>query len=405
MLARSARVCGSGRPAVRPVAIRQTLLQAPELSQHSPMRRRPALRMAYINGRFLEQRPSGVQRYATQLVLALDKLLESKEFRETQWQLLHPSNSTAPWLRDLKAITACPVGKMSGHLWEQVELSSAAQDGPLINLCNTAPLFRRRQIVVLHDALIYRMPEMFGWRYVAAHKIMDFCVSRLSARIGTVSAFSKMELSAALKIQSSKIDILPNGHEHVRAIVPDYAILDRLGLIPRSFFLFVGNFAGNKNLPLLLAAMKEVRQRKPDARLVVVGGAVETVFQGQAIEQQAGVEFVGRLSDDALMALYSFTAALVFPSFYEGFGIPPLEALAMGARVVTSRIPPVEEVCGEHAIYFDTQSPAELALILLPLLGVGPSNSEQKSAVHRAEIYSWGHTAQLLDNIVISQYW
>src|SRR5207245_3370294 len=117
-----------------------------------------------------------------------------------------------------------------------------------------------------------------------------------------------------------------------------------------------------KNHARLVQAFGHIRREHPDLRLVLTGAGHD------ASSYPAGVEALGRVSDDTLARLYRSASALVFPSLYEGFGQPPLEAMASGCPVAVSRVASLPEVCGDAAGYFDPHSPEDIAAATLRAL-------------------------------------
>lgn len=312
-----------------------------------------------INGRFLTQKISGVQRYSREIVSALDRLLVSGQtpLAGADWRLLAPPGAECDLA--LQKIDFQTIGSGSGHVWEQLHLRR--MPGLIINLGNSGPVLRRKNLVVIHDAGVFRTPENFGGRYAAAHRLLGWLLARTSS-ISTVSEFSRRELSEVLKIPVERISVVPNGADHLKDTEIDPAILDRLKLTPGRFFLFVGSPTRNKNLPLAIEAF--LRVNDPSACLVVVGSLANTVFRNSGDLERPGVILPGYLTDAEVSALYKSAAALVFPSLYEGFGIPPLEAMARGCPVLASNIPPVREVCGQAAEMFNPDDADGLAVLM-----------------------------------------
>ena len=185
-------------------------------------------------------------------------------------------------------------------------------------------------MVVIHDAAVFRTPENFDRRYAMIHQALGKALA-LTSTIGTVSEFSRHELSEVLKIPAERIFTAPNGAEHLKDSEIDPGILDRLELEAGRFFLFVGSPTRNKNLPLAIEAF--TRLADPSAKLVVVGSLSGTVFRNSGDLDRPGVVLPGYLHDAEISALYQSATALVFPSRYEGFGIPPLEAMMRGCPV------------------------------------------------------------------------
>lgn len=348
----------------------------------------------FINGRFLSQKTSGVQRFAREIVKALDEHLIASGSQE-EWVLLAPANAEL----DLKlsAIRQRHVGTLSGHLWEQTQLFAAARAGRLVNLCNSGPILHSRSLTVIHDAMIFRTPENFSRSYRAVHGSLGHILAR-RGKIATVSEFSRREL--AQTIGATDVSVIPNSCEHMANIVPDETVLGRLGLAENAYLLFVGSPTPNKNIGRAIEAISSMGERAPT--FAIVGAAASSVFKDDASgvgkgPQNGRVVFTGRLSDEEIAALYKNATALLFPSLYEGFGIPPLEAMYLGCPVLSSNIEPAREVCGDAALYFDPNSSAQMVQSI-DLLSENPqlrSEMITKGGVRAAQ-FSWSKSASAL---------
>ncbi len=373
--------------------------QAPKSGRNSNNHPGSQLKI-FINGRFLSQKLTGVQRYAAEMVKAIDALLASEQtsasLRNADWQLLTPADASEHL--DLDRIKIRAVGRLHGHAWDQIELARAAAGGRLISLANSGPVFHRDHIVVIHDAQVFRRPDFFDWRYLAVHRTMGRLLSRHAA-IATVSAFSRRELADVLKLSVPSIPVFPNSAEHFAATKPDPGILARLGVRPQKFFLFVGSRTKNKNLSIAIRAVQLLD--RPDVPLVVVGGDNSKVFHDNSGEGSSGLLLAGRLADSEIAALYAHASAFVFPSLYEGFGVPPLEAMIFGCPVIASTADAVVETCGEAAAYFRANDAEGLKQLMLERLAIGTiSDQERARQQDRLAFYSWKKSAKaLLDHL------
>ncbi|MCX7932016.1 MAG: glycosyltransferase family 4 protein [Rhodovarius sp.] len=317
----------------------------------------------FINGRFRLQGLSGVQRFAAEITAQLPEAV-----------VLTP-----------------PPGRLAGHLWEQWHLPRAAQAGLLLNLGNTAPLLRRgRQAVVIHDAGVFDTPESYSLSFRLFYRTMHRVLARNGTRILTVSAFSRGRLARALGLPEEAIGIVPEGGEHILRPASDAQVLSRHGLLPGRYALVVGTGAAHKNLTVLAGAVDWLAAR--GMTLALAGARDAAVFRdGGAL---AGARPLGRVSDGELRALYENAFCLLFPSRYEGFGIPPLEAMCCGCPVLAARAGAVPEVCGEAALWFDPQDPRSLLAGLEAL----PERREglRQAGFARARLYSWPAAAARL---------
>jgi glycosyltransferase involved in cell wall biosynthesis len=355
----------------------------------------------FINGRFLEQPLGGVQRYAREMLVALDRSLSTQANRSERWCLLTTGNEQdCPPLQciEKRAVRS----KFRGHVWEQLVLGSAARRGVLVGFGGSGPLLHPRQLVVIHDASVFRHPEFYSVRYGLWHRMIGRTLS-LRARIATVSNFSKRELADLLKLDPSRIPVFYNGSEHADRVTPSFEALARLRLRNRDYFVTLGNLTKNKNLAVALKALELM----PDTSLVVIGSANQRVFANTLGGHSSDrIIFTGRLNDADVRGLLSNAVALLFPSLYEGFGIPPLEAMVNGCPVIASDIPPAREVCGDAALYFDPHSTEQLAAAMRIVLtdpDVVRHERVQRGA-DRAAIFSWDQSARQLAEFCRSEF-
>jgi glycosyltransferase involved in cell wall biosynthesis len=294
----------------------------------------------------LTQRASGVQRFAMEAIKAIDALLDGDYAAlKGRIEILAPRNA-----RDfpLKNIPLRRVGYSSGYAWEQFEFPLNAAGHLLLNLCMLGPLMTKHQLVVVHDATVRALPENFSPRFRAAY---GFLLPRLCRRADltvTVSEFSRGEIGKWYGADIAKMPVCHEGGDHITAVTADPSVLERLGLVGRKFFLGVGVDSANKNIASVVAAFHKARL--DDTLLVLTGAKAPKVFGQIAQIQSEGVRMVGFVRDTDLRTLYEHALALVFPSFYEGFGLPPLEAMTCGCPVIISEQPALVEVCGDVAL-------------------------------------------------------
>lgn len=342
-----------------------------------------------INGRFLAQAVTGVQRVARELITAADAL--AAEGRWPASRLVAPPRAVPPsW----QAIAVETVGSLSGQAWEQIVLPRAARGAWLLNLGNTAPLaVRARQTVLIHDAGAFDTPESYSLAFRTWYRLLQRALARFGARIVTVSRFSRGRIAAALRLDPATIAVIPEGAEHILRQAADRSVLDRNGLVSRRYVLAVGTGAAHKNLSLLAAARGFLAER--GLALAVAGQADPAVFRpAGALE---GAVSVGRVTDGELRALYENAAALLFPSRYEGFGLPPLEAMACGCPVIAGNAGAVPEVVGDDALLFPPEDSRALVAALDRLLGDGDlANRLRDGGRRRAARFTWRAAAEAL---------
>jgi glycosyltransferase involved in cell wall biosynthesis len=350
----------------------------------------------YINGRFLTQNPTGVQRYSREVVAAIDRFLERGDclpmLRDLEWSLLTPRGVECDL--KLKRIRLREIGSGGGHLWEQLHLSRHSASGRLLSPANSGPVRHPRQIVVIHDAAIYSAPAGFARSYRVAHKVLDALLAR-TAKIATVSHFSRTELARFLGIPSEEILLAPNGTDHFKSVVPEPAILDRLKLQTGKYFVTLGLSTANKNVPLAIEAYRLLDRQ--ETRLVVVGEGSSRVLGRQHLEANGGVIFTGRLTDEEVTGLLRSATALLFPSRYEGFGLPSLEAMHQGCPVIASTAGAIREVCGDAALHFHPDNAMALRDLMRRVLDEPEVAAVMRAKGHgRPDLYQWDATAAAL---------
>ncbi|CAN7328067.1 glycosyltransferase family 4 protein [Rhizobium rhizogenes] len=347
-----------------------------------------------INGRFLGQPLSGVQRFARELTLALDRKIAAgavpAALKGASWRLAVPRNT--PVDIELSAISVDAFGSGPGHLWEQTALLARSRGGPLIGFGGSGPLLHRRQVVIIHDVTIFRHPQSFKRSYRLLHGALGSILTR-TAKIGTVSDFSRKELASVFRVPADGIDVVYNAVDHFAAIEPDETIIQRLGLKRNGFFLLVGTMKPNKNLDFAIRAFEALGD--PDQKLVVVGGTAPTVFKSDGPRSNDHMLFPGRLSDAEIAALERHATAFVFPSLYEGFGIPPLEAMTQGCPVLAADILAVREASGIAALYFDPMKQDELVTAMRRIAGDEALRADLRQKGHEnVARFSWDSSAE-----------
>ena len=300
-----------------------------------------------INGRFLTQPVTGVQRYAiemTRWLLRFDPTI----------QVVAPSNILHHNLADEWG--AISIGKLKGHKWEQLELPRylKTRNSPLlVGFGNTGPMGYANQVVTIHDLAFRVNPKWFSRWFAAWYNLLIPRLTRKSRKVITVSQFSAQEIQKHLGIPPENIEVLANGLPEANTeSVP-------LPTIKGTYFLAVASENERKNMKVLLEAFRKLKDT--DAQLILCGGASHVFRTKEKSHLFEGVNHLGYVDDSTLKSLYAHALAMVIPSLYEGFGIPNLEAMAANCPVVASDIPAFREVCGDAALYFNPNDADELA--------------------------------------------
>jgi glycosyltransferase involved in cell wall biosynthesis len=286
----------------------------------------------YINGRFLCQTPTGVQKYAIGICKALQK-------NHPGVIIICPNKTHNNFgLRIKKS----GIGK--GFFWEQVWLPwffLFRKQSLLINLCNTAPLLKRKQIVTVHDLAFLKDKKWFSPTFRNWYKFLIPRICERSVMIITVSDFIKNEISNEFKIHLEKIKVIHNG-------IPEFCFDDRRPF-PFRYLLLTGIYNPRKNASFVISQLPEIKKRNYH---IVGVGADENLFLKPIFQPDENLHLLKYVDDKKYFTLMKHADALVFPSEYEGFGIPVLEALCLGTPVIVPDIEVYRESFCDLPMYY-----------------------------------------------------
>lgn len=249
----------------------------------------------------------------------------------------------------------------------------------------------KKQVVTLHDVFHLANPQYYNQLKKIAIAPYYYFSTRYSDKILTVSAFSKSEINKYFgKRISDKVSVIYNGCE----------IKDK-GIAPKEigfkYFLFVGSIKPHKNLKNALLGFKELRNN--DYKFIIVGkkeGFItgdESVFElvNKINRDTEKVLFTGNINDKELYAWYKGAFALVMPSYYEGFGLPLIEAMHFNLPIICSDIPIFREICKDQVLYFNPHDPSDICQKMNEILHV--------PTPHYQKWYKWSDTAQEIEKI------
>lgn len=363
----------------------------------------PGSQRVTINGRFLTQPLSGVQRYALELLLAFDRRVAAGANDGLEFELVVPARAAAV-SPDLRSIRVRSVGRATGHAWEQLELPRSARGTVLFCPANTAPITalsgNQRTVVTVHSLSFldarasYRVA--FRWLYQA---LIPQVLRRADAVI-TVSNVERARILERYPFAASRLCAVDNG-------AAPYAFGREL-LRPapeppeRPFVLFVGTPMPSKNLALLTRTLDRVDPGRTFDLVVV--GATADAYRGDPVATSglARMRFEGQLENDVrLVELYRTATCLVHPSSYESSGLPPIEAMACGCPVVCSDLPVLRERCQDAARYVAVNDETALTDALAEVLCKTAVRADMAArGLARARAYSWDDCARATAEII-----
>lgn len=352
------------------------------------------------------ERMTGIARYTMELTRGLRRLEPALEI-----VLLNPyPQDSHPWYSEfpvypVPALRRLPLAASLGNL--QLHLAALALELDVLHdPCGIAPFIVPRsmgeyaRVTTVHDAIPLVYPRTQPLLTRAVFHTLVRASGRTADIILTMSEASRRDLVRTLHLPMEKIRVTPLAADQTQpseSVEMLEEVRSRFG-VDGSYFLYVGALHPRKNLSRVLQAFTRVQASAPGARLVIAGppswGATD-VLREVLTRSGDGVVFTGYVSDADLRALYQGALALVFPSIYEGFGLPALEAMALGTPVITSNVSSLPEVVGDAALLVDPLSINEIANAMQRLLEDVQLREEMvQRGLSRSRLFSWDETAK-----------
>ena len=337
-----------------------------------------------INGRFLSQRMTGVHRYAYEMTCALkqigvDFIVVAPRQILTSYDIVFPLEQT---------------GKTNSHYWEQIELTRYVRrhykGATILSFTGLGPILYNDNICTIHDMSFLANPGWFTAAYYWFYRLFTPVIARRARKIITVSQFSKQEIIQRLQIPAEKIIVAYNAVSN--------SIVGERQNDKEKYLLAVSSLDPRKNLNRLVEAYRSLGNI--GCKLYIVGAAHPSFRKGGIPENNdENIIFKGYVGGSDLANLYANALAAVYPSLYEGFGLPNVEAMANHCPVVTSAIAPHHEVCADAALYFDPYDTNSIANTLKTI--IRDSNLRDKlreAGIVRLKQFSWEKSAQVIYN-------
>lgn len=351
--------------------------------------------MIVINARFLTQKISGVQRYAIEMSKELKKIYPYIKF-------ITPKNVMHQTLAE--ELGAERYGTLKGHFWEQIDLLRYLRsngDPLLLNFSGLSPLLYRNKITTIFDLAFLRHPDWFSKKYYYFYKTLLPIAIRNSKAILTISNFSKKEIIDLLHVQMNKIHLVYCSVSEVFRGGDE----TNLATSKKQYILSVSSIDPRKNFYNLILAFNKLDITGLELMII---GSEHSVFNNRdlkkAIQSNKNIHFTGYLSDEELVQQYKNAILFVYPSIYEGFGMPPLEAMAFGCPAIVSNTTSLPEVCGDAAYYIDPYDINDIADGMKEVLeNHGLREQLIRNGYARIKLFSWEKSAKHVSEI-IKQY-
>ena len=347
----------------------------------------------YINGRFLTQPMTGVERYAYNICKAMARLHQP-------FTIVCPK-AAIHQNYDVSDLNIVHYGIGNSHFWEQCVLPFffiGKKDYLVLSFTGLGSILVRHKVMTIHDLSFLFNRSWFSAAYYWWYKMMTPLAVRTSRHIITVSQFSKQEIMRFYPfVKENKISVVYSAVDTDR--------FQRLPTVPspeQPFALAVSSIDPRKNFPMLVEAFKGIE----NCRLYIVGKQNHVFSQQNGLdEKMSNVKFLGSVSDEELRLLYNQAVCFIFPSIYEGFGLPPLEAMTCGCPVLASDIPVFREVCGDRVVYFNPYDEFSIRKAIEQFLKLDDNDKKRLQALgyENAQRFSWDKSAENLMRIILKK--
>lgn len=308
--------------------------------------------MIVINGDFLCRNLTGVERFAYEVTVRLDCLVEPG-----QLQLYVPKNGrNIPELKNIQCVVSDAECSFF-PAWEHGPFRRYVRRNRAtpLDFANVTP-WGTRGIVFIHDIYAKLYPGDFSGRRDRLVRrymcLMYRYATRHAKLLLTVSQFSRNQIAATYRIPAEQIQVVPNGWEHFKAVVADNSIFQQFPrLVDKGFYFTLGSLSRRKNLKWIA----DYAERHPEATFAISGTMLSGLVppELERLQTLSNIVLLGYVTDGQVKALMQRCKAFVLPSYYEGFGIPPLEALSCGSKIIVAKAASLPEIYGGTAHYID----------------------------------------------------
>ena len=365
-----------------------------------------------MNGSMLDDHPTGVGIYSINVINNLSRLYSNDKIKKlTVFTPVRAAlDNSVCTIKIPGLVKSSRYGKLaafSRFIWNTFYYPYQVRDFDLLVSPTTHGSFiSSNQVITIHDLISLRYKNISAHQRFYFKYFLPFLISRAKLIIA-VSETTKKDIVTFLKCPEEKIKVVFNGYDHINyfTIEGNRHVIERAYGV-KKYLLAIGPTYPHKNFETLIQAYKElddsVRIQFP---LVIAGGKKEYVNALKLLVKQLDLEinirFIGYVPIDLMPALYREAEVFIFPSLYEGFGIPLLEAMACGCPVITSNTSSMPEVCGDAALYFDPLDRDSLKKRIMNLTEDRKLwNEMRKRGLEQVKKFSWQRTAQQLKSVI-----
>jgi len=343
-----------------------------------------------VNARFLTRRITGVQRYAIEISLILKQIYGNK--------IIFVAPKKGIIYKDIaKKLDVQLFGNLTGLAWEQLELPLylyKKHNPVLLGLANTAPIIYNKNVFAIHDLIFMKDPEWCQKKFAIIYKLGIPILLKTALKVLTVSQYSKNDIIKTFNTPAEKIEVVYNA---VSEEFLEYAAKNYEKKYENYILAVISFLNPRKNLDRIIKAFNIAELT--DIKLVIAGIDAKNYEHKELLNDN--VIFTGYKKDKELAQLYKNAKFLVFPSLFEGFGIPPLEAMSCGCPVIASNTTSLPEVCTDAAYYVD---PTDIKNIAEAIKRFAKDKELRESlkekGFKRVELFNWAASADKIAKIL-----
>lgn len=366
------------------------------------------MRIAF-DGRTIAGNKSGAGVYSANLLKMLFSTDKSNEYKVFVYEQPSDIPANFKFITTKTSYESHPIG----DLWESIYLpyflireSIDIFHSPAFHLPFFVPKVKKKvkKIVTIHDLILLKFPQTYPKTFVAYGRFMIKMAMKVADAIIVPSENTKDDLLEMFKIKTDMVYVVPYAVRKEVHIIDNKSYLADVRTrysLPDIFILFVSTIEPRKNIEGLIRAYSELRKLGIEHKLVICGGKgwLKEYERITKIVSELGmvedIIFTGYVADEDIAGIYSMADLFVYPSIYEGFGFPPLEAMASGCPVITSNTSSLPEVVGQAAIMVNPSDIKELTNAMYMVL----TNNKMKlcmkeKGIERAKMFSWERCAK-----------
>lgn len=352
-----------------------------------------------INGSFLNHPVTGVARYAREISR---KILQ---YKNVSLAFNQETSSEISTNKILFVPQSWPANLLGSKAWNQLDLPRCINSNVLWSPENIGPLGVANHAVTIHDLSVLEHPEWFALSMVATYNFYLPRLVKQAKAILTDSEYFRVRILDHFCLPADRVSVVPCAvdarfqpcsHATISAMRTRYKL-------PEHYILSLSSLEPRKNLPNLFKAWRCLSLKERSGVVLVIAGDRGKVFANPDyrlfLEKLTDVIFTGYFPDQDLPALYSGALGLIYPSLYEGFGLPPLEAMACGTPVITCNNTSIPEVVADKAIFVEPLQPESIATAIKLLIEDTQLRSRLSEAgLKRAKLFSWDSSANMVYN-------